>query len=66
MLEDYARPRPMTPAERAALLEAYFGYSGWVPLVPTPAPELTPTRYPFLTRVPLPTHTPLPKTTSTP
>jgi poly-gamma-glutamate synthesis protein (capsule biosynthesis protein) len=66
MLEDYARPRPMTPDERAALLEAYFGYSGWVPLVPTPAPALTPTRYPFLTRVPLPTHTPLPKSTPAP
>ena len=66
MLEDYARPRPMTPDERAALLQAYFGYSGWLPLVPTPAPELTPTLYPLLTRVPLPTHTPLAHATPSP
>ena len=66
MLEDYARPRPMTPDERAALLQAYFGYSGWLPLVPTPAPELTPTLYPLLTRVPLPTHTPLAQATPSP
>jgi len=36
MLEDYARPRPMTAEERSAILQAYFGYSGWLPLVPTP------------------------------
>jgi poly-gamma-glutamate synthesis protein (capsule biosynthesis protein) len=29
MLEDYARPRPMTPEERRALLEATFAVSGW-------------------------------------
>jgi poly-gamma-glutamate synthesis protein (capsule biosynthesis protein) len=29
MLEDYARPRPMTAEERRALLEATFGVSGW-------------------------------------
>ncbi|PWH13671.1 MAG: hypothetical protein DDG60_09900 [Anaerolineae bacterium] len=29
MLEDYARPRPMTPEERAAFLEEYFRASGW-------------------------------------
>lgn len=29
MLEDYARPRPMTPAERAAFLAEYFAASGW-------------------------------------
>ncbi len=29
MLEDYARPRPMTAAERAAFLEEYFAASGW-------------------------------------
>ncbi|MGE5072041.1 MAG: CapA family protein, partial [Anaerolineae bacterium] len=62
MLEDYARPRPMTPDERAAFLSAYFGYSGWLPLVPTPAPAQTPTRYPLLHFDPLPTHTPLPPT----
>lgn len=65
MLEDYARPRPMTPDERAAFLTAYFGYSGWLPLVPTPAPEQTPTRYPLLQFSALPTHTPFAKTTPT-
>ncbi|MBN2257614.1 MAG: CapA family protein [Anaerolineaceae bacterium] len=29
MLEDYARPRPMTPEERQALLEAVFSISDW-------------------------------------
>jgi hypothetical protein len=29
MLEDYARPRPMTPAEREALLARAFAASGW-------------------------------------
>jgi poly-gamma-glutamate synthesis protein (capsule biosynthesis protein) len=29
MLEDYAKPRPMTPEERAAFLEEYFKASGW-------------------------------------
>ena len=28
-LEDYARPRPMTPEERAAFLTRYFALSGW-------------------------------------
>lgn len=31
MLEDYARPRPMNPQERAEMLEAYFRVSGWLP-----------------------------------
>jgi poly-gamma-glutamate synthesis protein (capsule biosynthesis protein) len=66
MLEDYARPRPMTPDERAFFLKTYFGYSGWLPLVPTPAPVVTPTRYPLLEFEPLPTHTPLPAITPTP
>lgn len=66
MLEDYARPRPMTPDERAAFLTAYFGYSGWIPLIPTPGPEQTPTYYPLLDFSPLPTHTPIPKVTPTP
>ena len=66
MLEDYAMPRPMTPDERAAFLTAYFGYSGWIPLVPTPAPEQTPTLYPLLNFTPLPTHTPMPKVTPAP
>jgi hypothetical protein len=29
LLEDYARPRLMTPAERLKLLNNYFGLSGW-------------------------------------
>lgn len=66
MLEDYARPRPMTPDERAAFLSAYFSYSGWIPLIPTPAPKQTPTLYPLLNFMPLPTHTPLPRVTPTP
>lgn len=66
MLEDYARPRPMTSDERASILTAYFGYSGWLPLVPTPAPEQTPTPYPLLHFEPLPTHTPFPDGTPTP
>ena len=66
MLEDYARPRPMTDDERSKVLQAYFGYSSWLPLVPTPAPEKTPTLYPLLKFVPLPTYTPIPKATPTP
>ena len=66
MLEDYARPRPMTPDERASFLTAYFGYSGWIPLVPTPAPAQTPTLYPLLKFNPLPTYTPQPRVTPTP
>lgn len=66
LLEDYARPSPMTPDQRAAILTAYFAYSGWLPLIPTPAPEQTPTLYPLLQFVPLPTHTPFPQGTPTP
>lgn len=29
MLEDYSRPRPMTPEERAEMLSIYFQASGW-------------------------------------
>jgi hypothetical protein len=29
LLEDYSRPRPMTPQERAAFLSEYFSISGW-------------------------------------
>lgn len=32
MLEDFARPRPMTDEERAAFLEEYFIHSGWTPV----------------------------------
>ena len=66
LLEDYAQPRPMTLDERAVILSAYFGYSGWLPLIPTPAPEQTPTLYPLLHFIPLPTHTPIPEGTPTP
>ena len=66
MLDDYAQPRPMTPDERATFLTNYFGYSGWLPLVPTPAPLQTPTRYPLLQFLPIPTHTPSPLSTPTP
>jgi poly-gamma-glutamate synthesis protein (capsule biosynthesis protein) len=62
MLEDYSRPRPMTADERAAFLNEYFGYSGWLPLIPTPAPKQTPTLIPLPSFAPLPTHTPLPRT----
>jgi len=66
MLEDYSRPRPMTTDERASFLTAYFSYSGWIPLVPTPAPAQTPTLYPLLKFNPLPTYTPQPRVTPTP
>jgi len=67
MLEDYGRPRPMTADERATFLGTYFAYSGWLPLIPTPAPEQTPTLYPLLKNfIPLPTHTPLPSITPPP
>ena len=29
LLEDYSRPRPMTPQERATFLTEYFAASGW-------------------------------------
>jgi Bacterial capsule synthesis protein PGA_cap len=29
LLEDYSRPRPMTPQERSAFLTEYFSLSGW-------------------------------------
>ena len=66
MLEDYARPRPMTPDERATFLTDYFGFSGWLPLVPTPAPLQAPTLYPLLQYLPIPTRTPAPLSTPTP
>jgi hypothetical protein len=31
VLEDYSKPRPMTPEERSAFLEEYFLASGWQP-----------------------------------
>ncbi len=47
MLEDYARPRLMTPQERAGFLQEYFYYSGWTPPNPTPTPTITPTLTPM-------------------
>jgi len=47
MLEDYARPRPMTPDERAAFLTDYFYYSGFIPFSPTPVPQPTVTLTPI-------------------
>ncbi|RME88382.1 MAG: hypothetical protein D6770_07150, partial [Anaerolineae bacterium] len=34
MLEDYARPRPMTPDERESLLTTIFGVSDWTYALP--------------------------------
>ena len=48
ILEDYARPRPMTDTERTAFLSDYFYYSGWIPLSPTPAPVPTITLTPIV------------------
>ena len=47
MLEDYSRPRPMTPSERASFLTEYFNLSGWIPLSPTPVPQPTVTLTPI-------------------
>lgn len=34
LVENYAQPRPLTPEERAALLDALFRASGWEPISP--------------------------------
>jgi hypothetical protein len=47
MLEDFARPRPMTEPERAGFLLEYFYYSGWIPFQATPTPTITPTLTPM-------------------
>lgn len=48
MLEDYSRPRPMTDAERTALLAEYFHLSGWTEKpAPTPIPMPTVTLTPI-------------------
>jgi len=63
MMEDYTGPRLMTPDERAAYLQEYFAYSGWLPAVstPTPAPTvtLTPMSLPGTSGL-VPTSTPTP------
>jgi hypothetical protein len=57
MLEDYSRPRLMTDAERAGFLQEYFYYSGWTPLILSPAATITPTLTP-MSIPPLSTATP--------
>jgi hypothetical protein len=47
MLEDYARPRPMTPDEREVFLLDYFYFSGFIPFSPTPVPQPTVTLTPI-------------------
>jgi hypothetical protein len=58
MLEDYARPRPMTEAERTAFLGEYFYASGFIPtaptLVPQPTVTLTPITLPQVPATPTP------------
>jgi hypothetical protein len=56
MLEDYARPRPMTEAERSAFLAEYYSASGFIPLDPSVTPQPTQTLTPIV----------LPQTPSTP
>jgi len=58
MLEDYSRPRPMTPAERASFLNEYFHHSGWGKIIPTPVPEPTVTLTPMSLPQPFTTITP--------
>jgi poly-gamma-glutamate synthesis protein (capsule biosynthesis protein) len=47
LLEDYSRPRIMSQEERAGFLQEYFYYSDWMPLMPTPTPDVTPTLTPM-------------------
>jgi hypothetical protein len=58
MLEDYARPCPMTSDERAGFLQEYFFKSGWIPFIPTPTPQPTVTLTPIV--LPEPTGPPTP------
>jgi len=60
MLEDYSRPRPMTPDERASFLNEYFVHSGWGEIIPTPSPQPTPTLTPMTLPMPFTTITPAP------
>ena len=38
ILEDFSRPRIMTPDERSAFLQEYFSDSGWTPITDLPTP----------------------------
>jgi hypothetical protein len=58
MLEDYARPRPMTEAERTAFLLDYFHQSRFIPFTGTPMPAATVTLTPIALPQPLWTPTP--------
>ncbi len=61
MMEDHARPRPMTEEERAPFLQEYFTFSGWLPVIPTPTPGPTMTLTPMqLPGAVTPTATPTP------
>jgi hypothetical protein len=60
MLEDYSRPRPMTPTERASFLNEYFYHSGWATLVPTPTLQPTLTLTPMTLPQPFETMAPTP------
>jgi len=64
MMEDHARPRPMRPDERAAFLQEYFTFSGWLPEIPTPTPgptmTLTPIKLPPFAGTSTPTATGIP------
>ena len=60
MLEDYSRPRPMTPAERASFLNEYFHHSGWGEIIPAPIPGPTVTLTPMTLPQPFTTITPVP------
>jgi len=60
MLEDYSRPRPMTPDERASFLNEYFHNSGWGEIIPTPIPTPTLTQTPMVLPKPFTTITPVP------
>ncbi len=46
LLEDYARPRPMTPAERTEFLTYIFDASGWGEMIATLTPTPTETPVP--------------------
>lgn len=61
MLVDYARPRPMSPDERALFLNEYFTHSGWDEILPTSSPQPTLTLTPMSLPAPFTTITPGPR-----